>query len=464
MARPHSCNVLNLEDGAARLWRYSASNGQVELTGERAVRQDEPLPPKWVAKNLRSLWQHKINISWLPAQKVFLRVLQLPKCEHAELLSMIEFQIEKISPLPPAQIVWSLELVPHRSSLPSELQTVIVVIAARQFVEDHLGQLESHGYLADRLEIPFLHQLLSTQIEGDGFWLYPHTAAGSSFCLVAWWYAGVLHNLSLIHLTTPDRWPVELDEELKKTAWSGELEGWLTSPPRWHLVADAATAEVWQPMLKPWNDQSLAVIPPLATPALAALNARRAAREETRADLLPGEYRARYQQRFIDRLWMRGLGAAMAVYVAGVLVYMGAVQALRFQLHQLEAQVKNLTADYKQVQEIKARIAVQEQQISLQYAALHSWKAAAEVLPSELTLTSLSFSRGRSLSLQGTAPEKQADKVTDYNEALSKFTIDGDKLFTQVNPPNTRVQPAGREGVATITWSFTCELKGTEPE
>ncbi|MBI3191695.1 MAG: hypothetical protein HYZ36_03440, partial [Pedosphaera parvula] len=321
MAKLHSCNVLNLEAGVSRLWRYHAANGQVALTAERTVRPNEPLPPKLVARNLRSLWQHKINIAWLPAQKVFLRVLQLPKCDFAELLSMIEFQLEKLSPLPPAQIVWSLELVPHRSNLPNELQTVIVVIAARHFVEEHLGRLESQGYQADRLELPFLHQLLNTKIEGDGVWLYPHLGEGANLCLAAWWYAGTLHNLGLIHLTNPERWAWELDDELKKAAWSGELEGWLTSPPRWHLVADKATAETWVPMLQQRSDAPIEIIPPLDAARLAALNVRRVAREEVKTDLLPEEYRIRYQQQFIDRLWMRGLGAFCALYLVGVLIY-----------------------------------------------------------------------------------------------------------------------------------------------
>ena len=464
MASLHSCNVLNLEENASRLWQYAASNGQVTLTSERAVPPTGLLPARIVGKKLRSLWQTRINISWLPAEHVFLRVLQLPKCDFAEMVSMIEFQLEKISPMPVAQIVWTVELVPHKSSLPNEQQTVIVVIAERQFVEAHLGRLERQGYLADRLEVPFLHQLLSTEIKGDGVWLYPHTAGGVTFCLAAWWCSGTLHNLSLIHLTTADQWAMELDAELKKAAWGGELEGWLTSSPRRVLVADAATAEVWAPVLNQFSDQVVEVIKPLDTPALAALNARRVARDETKADMLPAEHRARYRQQFIDRLWMRGLGAVFALYVVGVLIYMGAVQALRIQNYQLEKQVETLATDYKKALELKARIAVQEQQIGLQFAALDSWKAASETLPSELTLTSFSFSKGKLLALQGTTPESQAEKVTDYREALGKFTLHGSTLFAQVGPHNIRVQPAGVGAPPSASWSFTCELKGPEQE
>ena len=29
-------------------------------------------------------------------------------------------------------------------------------------------------------------------------------------------------------------------------AWAGELEGWLTAQPKWHLVADPVTAAEWE--------------------------------------------------------------------------------------------------------------------------------------------------------------------------------------------------------------------------
>ena len=41
----------------------------------------------------------------------------------------------------------------------TNLQTVVVVIAARNVVEEFLGELEGQGYLADRLELPLLDQL-----------------------------------------------------------------------------------------------------------------------------------------------------------------------------------------------------------------------------------------------------------------------------------------------------------------
>ena len=41
---------------------------------------------------------------------------------------MVELQLEKLSPMPVTQIVWSIQVLPHAEG---NLQTVIVMIVAR---------------------------------------------------------------------------------------------------------------------------------------------------------------------------------------------------------------------------------------------------------------------------------------------------------------------------------------------
>ena len=206
------------------------------LNREQTSSASEPLPAKLVAKDWRSLWQRKLNVAWLPPEQVFLRVAQFPQSDFDETLAMVELQLEKLSPMPVAQIVWSIHVLPHAEG---NLQTVIVMIVSRNTVEEFLGQLEGQGYLADRLELPLLDQLQATTVTRNGAWIYPEAPGGRSAALVAWWYGGVLQNLDLITLPPANR-PESLKEQLLQMAWAGELEGWLTAPPAWHLVADAA--------------------------------------------------------------------------------------------------------------------------------------------------------------------------------------------------------------------------------
>ena len=225
MARWQFCNILRVGDGAYRLWQFDARSGGFALNREYHAAPGESLPFNVVAKSWRSLWQPKLNVAWLPPESVFFRVIELPKSNFEETLAMAELQMEKLSPMPVTQIAWTIHILPRRSKAETgakeeaptatdDLQTVIVVIAARHAVEEFLGKLEGQGYLADRLEAPMLDQLeamlaleddLSSRSETatgatPDAWIYPLVFHGQNAALVAWWQGGALRNLSVIVL------------------------------------------------------------------------------------------------------------------------------------------------------------------------------------------------------------------------------------------------------------------------
>ena len=411
-----------------------------------------------VTKNWRALWQKKLNIAWLPAEQVFLRVVQLPKCDTAELRSMVELQLEKLSPLPVNQIVWSFEVIPLSAG---ELLTVIVIIAERSVVEEFLGNLENDGYLADRLDLPFLHQLLATPFEGDSAWIYLEPAEAKSLCLVAWCYGGTLQQVNLLNLPVGEQGATTLGDQLTTIAWGGELEGWLTSPPQWHLVADHTVAAVWEPALSQWAGEPVKQVSPIVPAALAGLTAQRAARAESTSNLLPAEFIARYQQQFIDRLWMGGLGALALLYLAGVLIYFGALQVIKIQTGKVQKQVTALSGPYNSARQLKDRVKLLQEQVNLKYAALDCLRIVSEMLPPELTLNSFAVSfQSSKLTLSGKAQSDQRGQITKFNDDLKQARVNEEKLFDTVHSAQSQMAP----GAATTTWNFTCDLKMSDNE
>ena len=131
MARWQYCNILHVGADASHLWQFDAKGDGFALNREHAGAAGEPLPFHLAAKSWRSLWQPRLNIAWLPPENVFLRVIELPRSSFEETLAMVELQLEKLSPLPVAQIVWMIHALPRATD---DLQTVIVVIAARHAV------------------------------------------------------------------------------------------------------------------------------------------------------------------------------------------------------------------------------------------------------------------------------------------------------------------------------------------
>lgn len=454
VAPPQTCNVFEAGPEARQLWHFQLSNGEPHLAGEFIKSPPEPLPATWTIKDWQSLWRHKLNIAWLPTDQLCLRVAQFPASEPSELASMVELQIEKLSPLPPSQIVWSLEPLP---GIVDGLQTVVVLIVPRNIVEDYLGQVEAQGYLPDRLEFPMLHQMLANPPPAEGLWVHPSRVAGKDLCLAGWWSGGVLRSLNLTRLSTLPNWADIYRNQLTQIAWAGENEGWLSLPLRCQLVAGAEQVPVWEPLLAEWSGQPVEVHPPLPPQELAALNVRHVAQQKTRANLLPPEFATRYHQLFIDRLWMRGLFALGVVYLAGVLVYFAALQVLNFQTSRVETQVAELRGDFTNAMQLKARVATLQDQANLKYAALDCWKAAAELLPEGLTLTDISLQQGKTLTLRGIAPPDQVGQILNYNQSLSKARASGANgplLFRDVEPYKSSASPNG----AHVTWSFPCQL------
>src|SRR5262245_40845701 len=250
MHRWTSCNVLMPGAQTRELWQFSAGS-KFALQRKESKLPSEPLSEKLVAKDWQTLFQPRLNIAWLRPDTVFVRVVQLPKADAAETRSMVELQLEKLSPLPVTQLVWSYEVIPHvpqggagQDMTPhgqGELQTVLVLMVSRHQVEDYLGQLEGQGSLADRLELPLLDEVRAIRGKDNGAWVFPNLGGVDGVCMVAWWYGGVLQNLSIAHLPAGETRATVLQEQLAQATWAGELEGWLTSEPKVHLVADEAT-------------------------------------------------------------------------------------------------------------------------------------------------------------------------------------------------------------------------------
>ncbi len=475
MARWNSCNILHLAPDAKRLWQFDAKGGGFALGREQRVPHAEPLPGKFVAKSWSSLWSPRLNVAWLPPEHVFLRVVELPASNPGELLSMVELQLEKLSPLPTNQVVWTMHpltvhtrpaVTPAGGEAPAEnLQTVVVVIVERKLVEDFLGQLEGHNFLADRLEVPMLDQLAVTEITEDGVWLYPLSLGGQSAALTAWWYGGALRNLSYITLPPEGDRTTEIKNQLSLLTWAGELEGWLNAPPKWHLVADPVNAAEWEQLLHSALNEPVQVSNPPAPAQLAAGTAHRAASSQNPVNLLPPEFTDRYRQQFFDRLWLRGLIATGILYLIGLAVYFSAVTMLSYRTQAVEQQVAAVSNDYTNALQLKARFDVLKERQDLKFAALDCWKLVAEQLPEGLTLQRFSFADGHRLALSGSCTSDQIARVTDpggFYDGVRKAQADGQPIFSQDPSAGDPLlyRTLGTSGSA--TWSFALELVHSE--
>jgi hypothetical protein len=465
-----SCNILHVAPDAKRLWQFDARGKGFELGREQRVPHTEPLPSGWVAKNWSSLWQPKLNIAWLPSESVFLRVVELPAASPEETFSMVELQLEKLSHLPVTQIVWTMHALGAHQSPPKadgtveSLQTVIVVMAARTAVEEFMGRLERDGFLADRLEAPMLDQLEAIGPREDGVWLFPLTLNGQNAALVAWWFGGAWRNLSFVTLPPAGDRAAELKNQLGLMAMAGEVEGWLTTQPQWHLVADPVNASEWEQLLRSGLNEPVRVIPPPPPAELAARSARRAAASVSPVHLLPPEYTARYREQFSDRLWLHGLGYAGLIYVVFLVIYFCGVGWLRYKTYGVESQVAAISNSFTNTIQLKSRLAVLQERSQLKYAALDCWQLVAQELPPSISLARTSFANGSKLTLNGSASADDTQKLSAFYDALRKAKLNGQPYFNADSEYGDQLTYRSQGGGNQVVWSFSLELQHVEAE
>ncbi len=465
MARLHTCTVLHTTPERRQLWQFNAQ-GNFPLAREQTAPASEPLPVGLAQKSWSEIWQPKLNVAWLPADKVFLRVVQLPASSPAETRAMVELQLEKLSPFPVAQVVWSVCPLPPRPNTPGgKLQTIVVVFVERKAVEEFLGQLEGQGYLADRLELGVLDQLTAADASENGAWVYPGAWGQRQAALVAWWFDGTLQNLSSISLPVTGDAALALHEQLTQMTWGAELEGWLTKTPNWTLVAADARVAEWEPPLRKALDAPIHLVQPLKPVELAALTARRVARSDGATSLVPGEISTRYRNQFWDSLWLRGALAVGGLYLLGITIYFAALFVQDFRVSRVEAQVTGLGASYTNAIQLRERYQVLKTRQELKFAALDCWKATAELMPENVQLDGFGFADGRKLTLNGTAAADKVNDVLAFYGAMRKATLKGQPMFDATDPKkgqelSTRLGPGG----TVVNWNFGLELKRTEGE
>jgi hypothetical protein len=446
--RENVCHVLVDADTAGQVLLFERTKEGVRETGQVAVGASGAVPAKVGARDWQLLLKPRLDVAWMSGEDVCLRLIELPTSDPAEVSSMVDIQLEKISPLPPSQVVAGFEVL---GALPSGGVSVLVVIAPRSAVEARLEALRSRGFVVDRLDVAMARELVSQATE-DGLWIISDPCGTPGLLTTAWRTGGQWRQVDVLRIPVGGAAGEVLVASLTRVAWAAELDGWLTGGvPAVRLVMGEAQGEPLAGPLAEWSGQPVDRRT-LRAPRVTASDTAREALGGRGLTLVPEETAIRNRQAFVDRLWVRGLGTIGMTYLVLVLGYLAWLNYQKDILEEEKVNLKGLANHYTNALRLKDQVLILEEQVNLRFAALDCWKVAVEKLPSSMTLTTMNFVRGKTLRLDGQVDPSAREDVTKYNSELAAVEVRGQRLFGSVKPAQQTV----RGSVA--TWSFEAEL------
>jgi hypothetical protein len=158
---------------------------------------------------------------------------------------------------------------------------------------------------------------------------------------------------------------------------------------------------------------------------------------------------------------MRSLFAIAGIYTAGVTIYLIALGFANYRTGGVEQQMSDLGRSYTNALQLDKKLSILKERQELKFAGLDCYRAVAELMPETLTLENCNFSDGRRLTLNGTAPPDDVQKLYTFESDLRKYTLprNGQPLF---DPFKTEVPTIRKINEGTLNWSMGLELKRSE--
>lgn len=413
--------------------------------------ENAPIFPAEVLTEIRHSFRGVVTVS-LPSGQLLMRMLELPSTVPEEIRSMVELQIDQISPFPADQLTISYEVLQQTENH----SRVLAVAAPRKFV-DTLGDLfKARNVYIRSLDAEVLAwwSLLVAhgQVPCQGrvvLILEEHTEF--SMIIVDDGVPVCFRSLELFHDFSSEGVMHEIVEEMRYTLLSLEAE---------YGHRDCESIEIWheadvpEPLIRMLGEQckaavnlhDLSSIPPVSE----GLALRSAERRLHHVELVPREWiELQRRKRLIKASTVTAI-AVLSTWLAVVTVA-GAVFSIR------QASFNRVRKEAARYEEpARAAQAAREEMFSLEkyadrsHSALECLREVTLALPEGVELASFTYKKGDSVNLRGSS--EQADLL--YDGLFQK--LGASELFERIKdqPVSTRTVKDRRIS----TFSVTAEL------
>lgn len=359
-----------------------------------------------------------------PGDRALMRVLDLPTEDRSEVPSMVELQIDKISPFPVDNLLYSYEVLLERPGL----TRVLVAGMPREDVDKLVAPLREAGRLPARVDLSLMGwwRLLRDRLEvaGDGRCLALVIEPGETACLAAEGGSPILLR-SLPPLGADESSARELADEVAFTLTTLDREWGPSANTRvlvFHL-GDAPSA--WITLLQQATGRSVDARPLDAAVPLSEGMALRAweQAEAGGLNLAAPEWKERATARRMQRRLLAAVGAVAGLWLLAVGGFLAADRMDQQRVARLKERLQKLKAPTQHVREVKERVESLRQYGDRTHSAIECLREVCVVLPPGVELSSFTYKKGENVSMRGSAEAANASKVYDFLEGLQRSPI-----------------------------------------
>ena len=412
--------------------------------------KDAPLFPPGVLTQIRKNFCGAITVS-LPSSQLLMRMLELPSTDPAELASMVELQMDQISPFPVDQLTVSYEVLRR-----TENHSRVLAVAAQRKTVDLLGDLFKAenvyirsldaevlawwSLLIEHGEVPCTGRVVLILEEQTEFSMIV-TDEGVPVCF---------RSLELFHRFTDEDVMRELADEVRYTLLALEAEYGHQEHCALEIWSEAEIPERLFGMLRlecggKGNLHDLKTIPPVSE----GLALRTAQRRLHHVELVPREWLEIQRRRRLMKIGSVAAVAVLSIWLAVIAVAGGIFSIRQASYNRVRREASKYEGPARAAQSAREEMLSLEKYADRSRSALECLREVTEALPDGVEIASFTFKKGEAVSLRGSSERTEA--VYEFFQKLG-----GSQLFTGVKdqPVSTRTVKDRRVS----TFSTTAEL------
>jgi len=418
--------------------------------------ENAPLFPDEVLSELRRELRGIITAS-IPSSRLLMRVLELPSADSSEIKSMVDLQIDRISPYPLDQLTVSYEVLRQNE----DSSRVLAVAAQRRFV-DELGDLfkEKHIHIRslDAEVLAWWSLLTAAQCvptEGRAVLiLEEHTEF--SMIVVDDGVPVSFRSLELFHDFSDESVMDEIAGEVSYTLLSLETEYGARPTAGIHFWSEGQVPPALQEALAEHCGTDAELHDLCQLPSLSeGLALRSAERQVQHTELVPREWIELQRRRRLMKAATIGTAAVLGIWLVSVVIMALVLSIQNAGFRRVEKTAARYAGPAREAQTAREEMVSLEQYADRSHSALECLREITLLLPDDIEISSFNYKKGNAVTLRGSS--ERSEVIYDYFQQLG-----ASELFEGVKdqPVSTRTV----KGQRISTFSITAELPKPEKQ